>query len=358
MARYRDPMFDAEKRGHPTLVFLLIVVIVLLLAALVLNAFSNGSVRLVEQSVTVNGIPRALEGFRILHISDLCGVRFGANQEKLMRAVAGKRYDAVCVTGDVTGKGDARAFLELLDALPDGVPVYFITGDQDPADLSVEVCETGGALAAYIVEAQARGAVYLDAPQKLVVGGQTVWFSPESLYTYNLEGSEKSLNARRAELLAEEASSARDAALAAVDYQLDRMRRIREARLQMVSGDTHIALTHYPLGRSALINLKRDIAEAGENAVGSISLLLAGHFVGGQWRLPWLGAVYVPPAAGLGTNGWFPGDAGVVGLSYSLGVTQYISPGLGTSDDAALPSFRLFNEPTVTILRLTSKLVE
>lgn len=359
MARYRDPMFDSEKRGHPTLVFMAVVLAVLLAAVAVLNHISNSRARLIEQDVTVSGMPSALEGFRILHISDLCGIRFGENQENLAGAIAGKRYDVVCITGDITGKnGDARALIELIDALPSGVPVYFITGDQDPADLSAAVKAEGGALADYIAQAQAHGAVYLDAPQKITVGDQAVWFSPESLYTYNLEGSERSLNARRAELLAEEATDARDAALAAVDYQLDRMKRIREARADMRAGDTHIALTHYPLGRTALIRLKNDLSDGQTDGVGSISLLLAGHFVGGQWRLPWLNAVYAPPAAGLGTNGWFPGDEGVVGLSYSLGVTQYISPGLGTSDDVPLPAFRLFNAPAVTILRLTTKLVD
>lgn len=357
MARYRDPMFDSEKRGHPTLIFVLVVLFVLLAVAFALNFLNNRRAHLIEQSVTVSGMPSALENFRILHISDLNGVRFGENQENLVCAFADKKYNVVCITGDIVGKtGDAVPFIELIDAIPEDVPIFFITGDQDPPDVSAAVTPSGGALADYIVEAQAHGAIYLDAPQKITVGSQTVWFSPESLYTYQVESSEKALNNRREELLAEEASDARDAALAAVDYQLDRMSRIRKARMEMLSTDTHIALTHYPLGRSALINLKSAIDD--DDTVQSISLLLAGHFVGGQWRLPVVGAVYVPPATGLGQSGWFPGDIGVVGISYSLGVTQYISPGLSISDDVPLLPFRLLNTPNVTILRLTSKLTD
>ena len=359
MARYRDPMFDSEKCGHPALVFILIVLLVALIATFVMNHLNNTRVHLVEQNVTVNDLPSALEGFRILHISDLHGASFGEGQKYLTQVIASKTYRAVCITGDVTGEnGDYTAFIELIDALPMDVPIYFISGDQDPADLSAEVKEEGGALADFIIEAQAHGAIYLDCPQKLTVGSPNIWFSPESLYTYNLDGSERSLNSRQAELLAEEPSEAREAALSAIDYQLDRIKRVRDARMEMLSTDTHIALTHYPLGRTALINLRDSISIDEEGFVESVSLLLSGHFVGGQWRLPGVGAVYVPPATGLGNNGWLPGDSGVVGLSYSLGITQYISPGLSTSDDVPLPSFRLFNTPTVTILRLTSKLTD
>ena len=92
--------------------------------------------------------------------------------------------------------------------------------------------------------------------------------------------------------------------------------------------------------------------------VRTVSLVLAGHYVGGQWRLPGIGAVRAPLSSGLGSNGWFPEDRMVTGLSTVLGVSQYISPGLGTSSAIGLPSVRLFNTPAVTILILTQKLTQ
>ena len=78
-------------------------------------------------------------------------------------------------------------------------------------------------------------------------------------------------------------------------------------------------------------------------------LILAGHYNGGQWRIPFFRAVYVPEL------GWFPEDSLVRGISYPGGIPQYISPGLGAS--GAYPvRFRMFNTPAVTVLTLTTKL--
>ncbi len=85
--------------------------------------------------------------------------------------------------------------------------------------------------------------------------------------------------------------------------------------------------------------------------------MLAGHYNGGQWRLPFLGAVKVPASAGKG-SGWFPGDMGVVGLSSYQGIPQYISPGLGASNAIGLPAFRLFNTPQITQITLTTRMTE
>ena len=72
--------------------------------------------------------------------------------------------------------------------------------------------------------------------------------------------------------------------------------------------------------------------------------------------MPGIGAVKAPSSAGLGNNGWFPDDQKIVGLNTFMGVSQYISPGLGVSRAVGLPGIRLFNTPAVTILTLTSKL--
>jgi len=104
-------------------------------------------------------------------------------------------------------------------------------------------------------------------------------------------------------------------------------------------------------------NLNEWTASDNESYVRSVSLVLAGHYVGGQWRLPWFGALRAPVSSGLGNaGGWLPEDEKVMGLSSFLGIPQYISPGLGTSRAIDLPGIRLFNTPAVTVLTLTGKL--
>ena len=79
------------------------------------------------------------------------------------------------------------------------------------------------------------------------------------------------------------------------------------------------------------------------------SLILAGHYNGGQWRIPFKGAIYVPEL------GWFPDDELVQGLSYPAGIPQYISPGLGSDPHYTTQPGRLFNGPKITRIVLTRR---
>ena len=86
-------------------------------------------------------------------------------------------------------------------------------------------------------------------------------------------------------------------------------------------------------------------------------LILAGHYCGGVWRLPLLGAIYVPDST-LPRAGWFPDQSKVKGLS-RVGETQvFVSAGLSTNGDVPLMPFRLFNGPEISVLTLTSTLPE
>ena len=110
-----DPLFADEKRKHPALTLALLLIITVLALTLVLNHINNSRVDLRKETVTVDYLPSPLEGFRILHISDLHGLYFGQHQEQLKAALGSARYDIVCVTGDITGPdGDIGAFQEMM----------------------------------------------------------------------------------------------------------------------------------------------------------------------------------------------------------------------------------------------------
>ena len=354
MGRSHDPLFDEGRRKHPLLGFLFLLLVLVIVTVAVLNTISNSRVTLLKQSVTVPNLPGALENFRILHVSDLHGLFFGPHQEQVQAALASAQYDIVCVTGDITGKdGDVSAFLELIK-LFGNKHVYFIPGDEDPAALISTPHGNGSPLADYIRAAQSQGAVYLDAPVRIDRGKSALWLCPAWVYTLHYDGALSAYQARQTELLAAEPSPERDAALAAVEYQLDQLDRIREAWRETLDGQVHIGLTHVPLQDGALQALREWTASDNEAHVHSVSLMLAGHTVAGQWRLPGIGAVRAP--GGEGGGEWFPEDQTVAGLSTTQGISQYISPGLGTSAAIHLPPIRLFNTPSVTVITLTSKL--
>lgn len=356
MKRYRDPLFAPEPKKHTTPVLLLLVLVIFLGMILVLNHINNSRVLLVKQSVTVPALTSRMNNFRILHISDLHGQYFGAHQERLQLALAEAQYDIAVISGDVTAPdGDDSAFLALLDLIKK--PVYFLPGDEDPAPIVSTPGESDSAKAPYILRAEEHGAIFLDAPQRIEFGKNALWLWPERLYTLDVDNSEATVATREAEVQSEPPSPERDALLRAVRYQGDLLARIRAARRITKADDVHIAVTHHPLSLDALTTL-REWTDSGNGAyVSSVSLVLSGHYNGGQWRLPFVGAVKVPQSAGKG-SGWFPGDKGVVGLSSYQGIPQYISPGLGASNAIGLPAFRLFNTPQISQITLTTRMTD
>ena len=46
-------------------------------------------------------LPAAFDGFRVVQISDLHGKMFGADNERLLNAVAGLEPDLIAITGDL-----------------------------------------------------------------------------------------------------------------------------------------------------------------------------------------------------------------------------------------------------------------
>lgn len=356
MPKYRDPIFAEERKKHPGLTTLPILVVLLVLVTIFFNVINNSRVSLEKRSITIASLPKQAEKYRILHISDLHGLQFGKDQERIRDTLQGAYYDIVCFTGDATDEnGNYDAFLALIDLFPN-TPFYFISGDEDPIPLTTSPHEGDSPKAAYIQAAEEKGAIFLDAPVKLSSGTSSLWLCPEWIYSLDADSMAHTLATRREELMKEADTPERKAALEAVQYQEERLERIRDARRQMLPSDTHIAVTHHPLTHTAMKSLLEFLQEDNQSHVNRISLILAGHYVGGQWQIPLIGPVKVPESSGLGNNGWFPDKTFVSGLSYTLGIAQYVSPGLGTSSENGLPRVRLFNTPTISLLTLTTKM--
>ena len=110
--------------------------------------------------------------------------------------------------------------------------------------------------------------------------------------------------------------------------------------------DIKIALTHYPMNESIYFNGSIDIPD--------YNLVIAGHYHGGQWRIPLLGAVFISDVNG---SPWFPSKERVSGLAKLGDYYQYVSRGLGASGDYKWMRFRLFNKPEINLIRLTNKKV-
>ena len=70
----RSRTIFAEKKPRRTGWIAYVLMFILMIAAVVaLNFINNGRVKIVQQSVTITSLPKDLEKYRILHLSDLHG---------------------------------------------------------------------------------------------------------------------------------------------------------------------------------------------------------------------------------------------------------------------------------------------
>lgn len=82
--------------------------------------------------ITVPGLDPRLEGFTILHLSDLHQHRFGSGQNKLHKLIRDRRCDIAAITGDLLShprEYDFSPTRELLEGLD--VPVFSVYGNHD-----------------------------------------------------------------------------------------------------------------------------------------------------------------------------------------------------------------------------------
>ena len=337
-----------------------LVVIVLLLAIVVL--LQGNSISVDEQQVTMVGLPEDLEGYRILLLSDLNGRRFGDEQATILREIGTLDYDAVFIAGDMVGSGgDPQPFYELLEGLPSSKPVYFIAGDSDPQpvlDVTRDITGTVEqmVLADWILGAIERGATYVDAPVELNVGDSSIWISPADML--NLDAGELANTCEEQMLQEQEGTvlglqSDHDT-LPSTTYRYERAQRLLNAVNSMTAADVHISLAHEPPSDDFLYASSTHNSSE-EKYLTQPSLVLAGHYCGGVWRLPLVGAFYIPSSTAE-RHGWFPAQEDVQGLSTAGGTQLYITAGLSTTDSAPLMFFRFLNRPQLSIIELTATL--
>jgi len=331
--------------------FLLLIFLAAAIAAVIVVSLSNNSQIAVEtEKITVWRLESGLENTPILHISDLNGARLSTST---LQTLGKKSYHAVVLTGDMVGKsGDYQPLLDLIAQLRPKVPVLFIAGDSDPEPILSTAHGSPSVYNDWVQAAIDAGAIYLDAPYALKTSsGRSIWFCPEYQYSLDANSARVGYEHQRQQLISAQLITTPDggARLRALDYYTDVLDRLEAARKAMKEKDLQIMVTHYPLTRASL-NEMVDYENKSIMSLTHVDLILAGHYCGGQWRLPFSDqALYVPQL------GWMPDKSLYTGINWVGSLPQNITPGLGASDYYTFMPGRVFNKPTATLISLTSK---
>ncbi|BCY16703.1 hypothetical protein hrd7_05520 [Leptolinea sp. HRD-7] len=319
-----------RKHLLPLLVTLLAAIVIANIA--IYTLYDNARFTVTRQEVTIPGLPQAFDGFTILQISDLHSLYFGEGQSDLIAVINALTYDIIAVTGDMQDhQDDLRPFLDLFHGIEHRSPALYVAGNSGSEDVDLK--------AGYVYDVglrlRAEGLTLMDRPVVIERGGARVWFtevyegrSPASLKQNAVDRLASGKYPQYAGYLADQI-----AFLSQLQVTFD----------GITEEDTLIGITHYPLAKSQLDDPARDIPP--------FDLVIAGHYHGGQIRLPGIGAIYVP-AGYEKRRGWFPDPRIVSGLYQGAGIQQYVSRGLGAGGPIPPLRFRLFNTPEINLITL------
>lgn len=277
------------------------VILSMVIGVSIYNYDLNQTICVVEEEVEISHLPEAFNEFKILQVSDLHGFYFGKNQEQLIELTHQLDYDLLALTGDL---GD-------LDTDPEGEAMkVFLTGISKDKPI-----------------------VYVEGNHGPFIKDQRTGEKTETAYWLEEQG----VHLLEAPLILE-----REDSRLVVAYQTEPFARA-EGLESVTEEDVLIGVMHYPLD---------ELFYQGSRQSGTFppyDLILAGHYHGGQWRIPFYGAIFVSDIYG---NGWFPSQSRVSGLNHYSGYYQYVSRGLGASGGNPLLKQRWFNPPEVNLLTL------
>lgn len=234
--------------------------------------------------ISSSKVPAGFEGFTIVHLSDLHDKNFGKDNSRLLDKVAVLEPDIIVITGDIVDNdhSNLNIAIGLAGKLANIAPTYYVNGNHEDwlSEAHREELYKG---------IREQGVIILDNKKEIINKGDD--------YINLLGLMDKNL---------------RDGTLAS---------------LKMGEDEFNLLLAHEPQC-------------IGEYALYGTDLVLSGHAHGGQFILPFIGAVVAPDQ---GFNPKY--TQGVYERDYTQMV---VSRGLGNS---VIP-LRLFNYPEIVCVRI------
>ena len=277
--------------------------------------FSNNAVEISPYTIKSNHLPKALDGFKIVHLADLQSKAYGEGQKHLLKLIKNQEPDLIVFTGDLIDRRHyaKQPAIELMAGCHAIAPTAFVTGNHEIWHGSSEPLKA---------ELEALGILVLD--------NKSIRISKNNV-SFTLTG------------IADRAAFMNQADYeTALNYLYDLP---ANGVTQVIAGsekksnaelhsDFNILLSHRP-------ELFSTYAQTGYD------LTFSGHSHGGQIRLPFLGGLIAP------NQGILPEyDGGHFSLESARGDSQMlVSRGLGNS----IFPLRVFNRPEIPVITLKSK---
>ena len=263
-------------------------------------AWENYALKVSRYEYTSAKLPAEFDGYKIALLSDLHDRSFGADNRELLSLLKELEPNAIMLAGDIFTKHTPRnshPALSLVRGCAAIAPSYYVSGNH---------------------EAKLERMSYLEYRRELELEG--VRALDDERVEISLGGESISLLGLR-DFRFDERSYGRDAQVSA-DFRLMRL-------MNNVEGMS-ILLVHRP-------------EQLEVYARYGVDLVLCGHTHGGQWRLPGIGALFIP------NQGLFPPISD--GEYLKENTTMIISTGLGATH---IP-LRVFNRPEIALITLRCK---
>lgn len=225
---------------------------------------------------------------------------------------------------------------DLLNGMENKDTVLWVDGNTGPFAIEIVNGSCAGKLTSIGNELEEVGVTVLLAPVEIKKENESIWFVPE------LSWADIQMNYLNAE---DDMFENSEDYQNVISYGLELQKWYAQLNN---NGDVKIRVNHFPI--------QANMTQEDWDALGYIDydLSIAGHYHGGQLRLPFIGALYIPsPTSGI-INGYFPTQKEVKGLNQIHNMQQYISAGLGSSASISFLDFRLFNTPEINIIILQS----
>lgn len=269
--------------------FLIIFTILILLLIIYSRFISNNGFKIVENNILISNLPDSFEGFKIVQFSDLL---YGSTKkmkdvENIVEAINKIKPDIIVFTGDLISKEyniskeEISSLKKQLNSLECTLYKYATIGDNDLAKI--------------------------DIYKEIINDSDFILLDDLSTYIFYKNN---------------------------IPIKLTGLTNVKNIETALETSDNldtfyNIVITHYPDYIDTLSHQ-------------NINMVLAGHSLLGQIRIPFFGGIIKKDGASKYLDDYYQIN----------NINMYVSSGLGTDNNF---KFRFFNKPTINLYRLSKE---